>query len=286
VIGLIGLLSTYLLNWVGRKLMPWYVPEERGVSHARLGEKHPVFHPGKVLQRLGGGLLDASHQYLYEIRNETALVQPKEMPADIRLAWIDENNVAAVCAWKGDQVQHLFQRNLNRGMLGLYALSGERVIGYMWATVYTASNARFCGHYPIELGDGYVKTAEVDPEFRRLGVASWLRYTMIQRIRELGSQVGLQRICGTVLVDNTPVLKLVERQGSVRVQEFLLVRLTPYVFIRWGWRWDAARRARAGRARLSVRFKIPKFLSDPRLQRLLRLRLLKSDRIWQPKGEA
>lgn len=286
VIGLIGLLSTYALNWVGRRLMPWYVPEARGVSRARLNEKRPAFHPLRFLRWLAGGVVEVSRLYMYALPNDVTPPPPGEMPEGMRLVWIDESNVAEICSWKGSQWQHLFRRNLNRGMIGLYALLGGRVIGYMWATIETPSNAIFCAHYPTEMGDGFIKTAEVMPEYRRQGVASWLRYAMIQRIRELGEQVGLRRICGTVLVQNTPMLKLVERQGSRRVQEFVLVRLTPYVFIRWIWAWDPVRRARLGRGRLSVRFKIPKFLSDPRMQRLLHVRVLKSERAWQPKGEA
>lgn len=286
VIGVIGLCSTLALNWVGRRLMPWYVSEVRGVSRARMSERRRVFHPLRFLRWLAGGVVDVSRQYLLELPNDVRLNPPGTVPDGVRLVWIDENNAADICSWKGTRVQHLFRRNLNRGMIGLYALFNEQVIGYMWATVCTPSNAIFCAHYPIALGDGYIKTAEVQPEFRRQGVASWLRYAMVQRIRELGEQVGLRRVCGTVLVQNTPVLKLVERQGSQRVQEFVLLRLTPFVFVRWAWAWDPARRARSGPGRLSVRFKIPKFLSDPRLQRLLRLRVLKSDRVWQPKGEA
>jgi NitT/TauT family transport system permease protein len=286
VIGIIGLITTRLLQWLGKKLMPWYTVEERALPQKTGPIRVQKFNVIRFFGKLQTAIFTYSREYLYVLPNEVELPKPIMTLEGVKFRWIDEANVDAIRPWKGWRDTNQFRRYLFRGMIGIYAFHKGQVIGYVWGTIKTSKYAVSCTHHPIEVADGLTRTAEVLPEFRRHGVASYLRYTLIVRIREIGPILGTERICGTVLVQNTPMMKLAERQGSIRDQEHILIRITPWIFIRRIWALDAQGRKEEKSGRLSIKFKVPEFLSDPIMKKIFGRGIVETERAWQPQGEA
>lgn len=269
MIGVIGLLTTYLLQWLSGRLMPWEVIGEQRGPHQRRSRRALSWRPLHILRGVGASLFSYSREYLYELPSGVTVPEPEGPLQGVRFEWISQSNVARVRPWKGSLVSRQFQTNLNRGFIGVYALAQGAMVGFAWGALKDKRTAIFCSEFPIEVGDGITLTAEVHPEYMRRGIGLHLRYAILTRLRDLGASMGLQRICGTVLVQNTPVQKLIERQGSIRSEESILVRITPWIFIRRTWRLsEQARRLQGRGGKLSMRFKVPEILSDPLLERL------------------
>ncbi len=269
MIGVIGLLTTNALQWLADHLMPWEGAGESRAARSSGARREEGLRPLRIFQQFGEGLFSYTRQYLYELPMDAELPVPERPANGIEFKWIDPANVDMIRPWKGSLVAHLFHRNLNRGLLGIYALTNNQVVGYVWGALKTDQSALTASHFPIEIGDGLTLAAEVHPEYRRRGIASHLRYTLIERMRELGADLNIRRVCGSVVVQNTPIQKLIERQGSVRTEEFVLVRLTPWIYLRWTWPLDGqSRRVEDAPGQFSVRFKVPEVLSDPLLLRV------------------
>jgi ABC-type nitrate/sulfonate/bicarbonate transport system permease component/ribosomal protein S18 acetylase RimI-like enzyme len=286
VIGLIGLLSTYALQWVAAFLMPWNIAgdRERGVRSEWRRRAEGL----RLFPRLGSLLetfVSYSRHYLYAIRDDHSLNPPPPMENGARFEWIDYDNLNLLRPWKGRRAIHRFRRNLNRGMLGLFALEGERVVGYVWGTLKTDQTARGCSHLPITTGQAFTQSVEVNPEYRRRGIATHLRYTLLHRVREMGHSAGVNEFVGLVRVENTPMQKLIERQGSARDKEVARLKLTPWIFSYWVWELDAEGNRARGRPRWMLRFKIPDLVFDPLVLRLSGLHQAIAVDGVPPKGE-
>lgn len=286
VIGLIGLLSTYALQWFAIWLMPWNSSGVRErVTRGEWRKRTEGIRLIPRLQAMLGTLVSYSRNYLYTIYDERTLNPPPPLVNGARFEWITYDNIHLLRPWKGRRTINQFQRNLHRGMLGLFALEGDLAIGYVWGALKTKQTARGCSHLPIEIGQAFTQSVEVNREYRRRGIATHLRYTLLCRVREMGQRAGVQEFVGLVRVENTPMQKLIERQGSVREKEVASLKVTPWIFLYWIRGLGADSKRTQGRGRFMLRFKLPDLIFDPLFLRLSGLRQAMTMDGVLPKGE-
>lgn len=265
MIGLLGYASTYGLKWIGDLLMPWQAVEKRD------GAREPVRGEGRgmriliKMRRSLRAIFSISRQYFYATSADRDLPHVAPKPEEFEFKRIDHSNVDAIRPWKGRWAARRFRRLLNRGMIGVYSFAEGQVVGYSWGAIKTGRFDVSCAHNPIEVGDAFTGTGEVRREYRRRGLATYQRHSLFERIREIGKGLGINRICGTVLVQNTPMHKLIERQGATRIQEIVAVKVTPWVFMRWTWQLDGEGGRKPGSGRPSIRLKYPEIFWDPLL---------------------
>jgi hypothetical protein len=105
-------------------------------------------------------------------------------------------------------------------------------------------------------------------------------------MRDLEREASFDEFAGLVRVENTPMQKLIERQGSERDKEVIRIRFTPWIFMYWTYELEATGERREGSRSFLLRYRLPDWLFDPLFLRLTGLRQLIAADAAAPKGDA
>jgi len=200
--------------------------------------------------------------YFYHLPLDQEFARKIPPPAGVEFEWVNEANVDKIRAWKGPWVARRFRMWMKRGDIGIYALADGEVVAYAWCVIKLSPWTLSCLHEPIEVGDAYHGRGETKEAFRRRGIISYTRVRFKQYLRDHYQDKGVKRMCGTIAARGSMMKGSAEKQGYIRSQEMIVLRLLYFLFI-W-WTWDLLPDGnRKGSGRLSVKFMIPEFLWNP-----------------------
>jgi GNAT superfamily N-acetyltransferase len=176
---------------------------------------------------------------------------------------ITRENVEQVREWCGSGQVRRFERFLNRGDVGIYALFNGEVIHYGWAAFNLPGYAWIRTHDPVQAGDALLHRGYTRKNYRRRGVSAYAIAYLMTFLYEQYRQQGLRRVCSLVEVDNTAPQRLFAKLGFCKTQHIKLVRLLGTIFL---YRSCAVSADVAVAPRqLRVRFKIPEIWWDSRM---------------------
>lgn len=188
------------------------------------------------------------------------------LPEGVTFKLIDRKNVGWVQDWLGTSTVRSFERLLNRGDIGLYALAGGQVIHHSWVSLKLPGRAWVHTHDPVEVGDVLLHRGRTRRDHRRRGVSAYSVMHMMTLLHEQHRHRGIKRVCVLVRVDNLPPQHLYAKLGFHKTRHLKWVRLLGSLFFHWI--RDISPDAAVGSGspgKLSVRFKIPDILWDSRI---------------------
>jgi GNAT superfamily N-acetyltransferase len=176
---------------------------------------------------------------------------------------ITRENVEQVRQWWGSGQVRRFERFLNRGDVGIYALFNGEVIHYGWVAFNLPGHAWIRTHDPIQVGDALLHRGYTRENYRRRGVSAYAIAYLMTFLYEQYRHQGLRRVCSLVEVDNTAPQRLFTKLGFYKAQHIELIRLLGTIFL---YRSCAVSADVASVPRqLRVRFKIPEIWWDSRM---------------------
>ena len=91
-------------------------------------------------------------------------------PKDIRISCVDWSNVNRIEAPRSASVAHAFRQKLTSGHLGVYALSGDEVVGCFWAEPSGPTVIRAWGGIDYGPNEVLLAWGWVSPNHRRRGI--------------------------------------------------------------------------------------------------------------------
>jgi GNAT superfamily N-acetyltransferase len=188
------------------------------------------------------------------------------LPEGVAFKLVDRENVGWVQDWRGASIVRSFERLLNRGDIGLYALVGGKVIHHNWVSLKLPGRAWAHAHDPVEVGDVLLHRGHTHKDHRRRGISAYSVMYAMKLLYEQYRHRGLDRVCSLVRVDNLPPQHLYEKLGFHKTRHLKWVRLLGSLFFYWI--RDISPDVAVGSGspgKLSVRFKIPDILWDSRM---------------------
>lgn len=218
---------------------------------------------------LAVGLIWSSQQYLYEHPLEplSGDHQPP-LPEGVTYELVTRENVKQVQECWGSGQARRFERFLNRGDVGIYALFNGEVIHYGWVAFNLPGHSWIRTHDPIQVGDALLHRGYTRENYRRRGVSAYAVAYLMTFLHEQYRHQGLQRVCSLVEVDNPIPQRLFTRLGFHMTQHIKLIRLLGTVFL---YRSCAVSTdATVAPRKLRVRFKVPEIWWDLRKPRVRR----------------
>lgn len=197
------------------------------------------------------------------------IVRNSPIPRGVVFIQVTHENVGLIREWKGASFERRFQVLLNRNHLGLYAISEDRVVGYLWLAINLGSIMTCFQHDLIDVGEAISARSETRPEYRRKKIASHAHAEMLELVRRThGGRV--KRIWGVTPTDNRKMQDLALTLNCVRSQQQHIVAFLGLLFIYRSWDLVPDTTRRSGRGRITVRLRIPDFLYTPWCIRLWR----------------
>jgi hypothetical protein len=216
----------------------------------------------RALKGLWSILFTYTPLYFYSSPLDQEFAWKAPRPDGVEYEWVSEANVDKIQVWKGALGARRFRMWLNRGDLGTFALIDGEVVAYTWCLIKLSPWTLSCLHEPIEVGDAYHGRGETKKGFRRRGINSYTRVRLQRYLREHYQDKGVKRMCGTTVTEGAMIVGSIEKQGYVKSQEMILVRLLYFVFILCT--WDLLPNGNKKRpGRLSIKFRIPEVFWDP-----------------------
>ncbi len=280
-IGLVGLVTTYALEWIADRSTPWNVEKQEQRRQSVETARPRRFQPLKHLKRIPKIFGSYSRHYLYEFTSVPGASRSRPPGEDIWFEIINESNVELIQEWKGWWRARSFRKNLARKMTGVYALSHGRVVGYVWGMVKKGNRVVCCSSLPIEVGDGVIRQTEVRKEYQQPDLGIWLREVLLKHLSENDAEAQARPIYEAVRVENTPVQKLLERLGSDRSKQFHLFRLSPWIFLYRSWQLEGEDKRIAGSGKWQLTVKVPGLVFDPLIQRIVGRKISSADKAWE-----
>ncbi len=188
-------------------------------------------------------------------------------PEGVVFRQVTDENVGQIREWKGPMFERRFRVLLNRDHLGLYALSGGKVVGFLWVAINLGSTFTWLQHDLIESGEAISARSETRQEYRRQGIAFHVHAEMRALIRRVyGEKVKL--VWGVTPTDNRKMQDLALTMTCVRSQQQHVVAFLGLLFIYRVWNLVPGTTLRSGSSRIAVRLRIPDLVYTPWLHRL------------------
>ncbi|GAP63267.1 hypothetical protein ARMA_1690 [Ardenticatena maritima] len=213
---------------------------------------------GFVLHRLlREGLVARVDKYRY-LEPVTPLPADKPAPEGLSFAPITHENVAWILPWKGRLHAWRFRILLNRGYVGLYALLNDEVVGYLWCVPKLHRWSPGCLHDVLNVGEVLGGRMEIRSDMRRRNIGLHARIAF-QRILAETFGEDLRSTWGTVLVENKPMQRMIERLGFTKHDLMRTYVVLGHLYIHLLWSLDKETHAPVGKPRVHIRFKIPDF---------------------------
>nr|WP_290666698.1 GNAT family N-acetyltransferase [Ardenticatena sp.] len=210
---------------------------------------------GFVLKRLWHeGIVARVDKYRY-LEPTTPLPLDKPAPEGLRFEPITHENVARIVPWKGRLHAWRFRILLNRGYVGLYAILNDDVVGYLWSVPKLHRWAPGCLHDVLEVDEVLGGRMEIRPDMRRRNIGMHARARLQQVLAESFGK-KLRYTWGTVLVENTPMQRMVERLGFIKHELMRTYVILGHLYIHLLWSLDETG-APIGRPRVVIRPKLP-----------------------------
>ncbi|MBN1812161.1 MAG: hypothetical protein JXA14_10025 [Anaerolineae bacterium] len=127
-----------------------------------------------LVDKLAAGLIWFSQQYLYEHPLEPLAGHCQPPPPErVTYELITRENVEWVRGWWGSGKARRFERFLNRGDVGVYALVDGEVIHYEWVAFNLPGRAWTRTHDPTQVGDALLHRGYTREDYRRRGVSAY-----------------------------------------------------------------------------------------------------------------
>ncbi len=188
-------------------------------------------------------------------------------PGGILFTRVTHENVGMIREWKGALLERRFRVLLNRDHLGLYALSGHRVVGFLWVAINLGSTFTCFRHDLIDEGEAISARSETRPEYRRQKIAFHVHAEMLELVRRIhGDRV--RRIWGVTPTDNRKMQDLALTLNCTRLQEQRILALFGLLFVYRLWDLVPGTEQRCGSGRFAMRLRLPDVLYTPWFFRL------------------
>lgn len=184
------------------------------------------------------------------------------LPEGVTFELVTRGNVKRVQEWRGSGQARRFERFLNRGDVGIYALFNGEVIHYGWVAFNLPGHSWIRTHDPIQVGDVLLHRGYTREKYRRRGVSAYAVAYLMTFLHEQYRHQGLQRVCSLVRVDNLIPQRLFTRLGFCKTQHIKLTRLLGTIFLYRS--CVVSEDVTTVSRKLRVRFKIPEIWWDSR----------------------
>lgn len=207
------------------------------------------------------------------------IIRDAALPEGVVFSQVTHENVGLIREWKGALLERRFRVLLNRNHLGIYALSGNRVVGFLWLAINLGSTFACFQYDLIDVGEAISARSETRPEYRRKKIAFHVHAEMLELVRRIHGD-HVTRIWGGTPTNNREMQDLASTLNCVRVQEQHVVAFLGLLFINRTWDLVPDTTRRSGSGRIVIRWRVPDLLYTPWVIRLWRGPRVRSLRKW------